>query len=81
MKVKLQVFYHILGYKSAAGSGVLKVHIRCMMYYLFFGPHFELSLGKAFPFQVLWCNIVTVGNRPRKWLLCRIQFSVTGAFY
>ena len=25
MKVKLQVFYHILSYKSAAGSGFLKV--------------------------------------------------------
>ena len=27
MKVKLQVFYHILSYKSAAGSGFLKVQI------------------------------------------------------
>ena len=25
MKVKLQIFYHILSYKSAAGSGFLKV--------------------------------------------------------
>ena len=30
MKVKLQVFYHILSYKSAAASGFIKILIWCI---------------------------------------------------
>ena len=54
MKVKLQIFYHILSYMSEAGSGFFK-SIN-MLYDIgpLFLPALRLSLGKAFPFQVLW---------------------------